>query len=525
MQIRQFDFILRKARIVDGSGAPWYLADVGIHQGRIAAIGELSEARAACVIEAEGRYLIPGFVDAHSHVDLQLLAQPDFPASSYQGVTSHVIGQDGISYAPLSAENQRHLRQYFAGVNGDPQLQERWTNVDEYLGCFDRKSVCNVAYLLPQGTIRLEVMGGVSRRPDDDEMRRMQELVEEGMRQGAVGISTGLDYVPCCYADTDELVEICRPAGRYGGVYVTHMRSYGDRIREAVQETADIGRRAGLAVHISHYNGRADLLSSLVDEARSAGSDMTFDTYPYLAGCTILSMVGLPRWAEEGGTEATLARLVDPEIRARLREWHHERVYPIGSLQLAYVEYEEDRELEGMRLPEAAAARGAEIVDFICDLLVRSRMRVACIAHHSNRTEEDVIALMQHPAHMGGSDGIYTGGKPHPRGFGTFARYLEYVRDRKVMSLEEMVRHLSYHPARRFGLRERGLIAVGWHADLALFDLQNIHSVATYEAGAQPAKGMDWVFVNGQPVLADGKATGLRPGIGVRGPGSQQSQG
>lgn len=519
MQTGQFDFILRNVRIVDGSGAPWYLADVAIHEGRIAAIGALSTAAAVQVIEGEGRYLVPGFVDAHSHVDLQLLAQPDFPASSYQGVTSHVIGQDGISYAPSSVENQKHLRQYFAGVNGDPQLSEQWTSVDEYLRCFDRKSVCNVAYLLPQGTIRLEVMGDENRRPNAQEMQRMQALVEQGMREGAVGISTGLDYVPCIYADTDELVEMCRPVARHGGVYVAHMRAYPEGIQRSVQETEEIGRRAGLAVHISHYNGRAELLSGLVNDARNAGSDMTFDTYPYLAGCTILSMVGLPRWAEEGGTEATLARLADPDVRERLREWHHnERVYSVDSLQLAYVEQEEDRELEGLRVPEAARKRGVEVMDFICDLLIRSRMRVACIAHHSNRTEEDVIALMQHPAHMGGSDGIYTGGKPHPRGFGTFARYLEYVRDRQVMSLEEMVRHLSYHPSRRFGLRERGLIAVGWHADLALFDLSNIRSVATYEAGAQLAQGMDWVFVNGQPVLADGKPTGLRPGVGIRGP-------
>ena len=249
---------------------------------------------------------------------------------------------------------------------------------------------------------------------------------------------------------------------------------------------------------------------------------MTFDTYPYLAGCTILSMVALPRWMEEGGIEPTLQRLADPAARTRLAEWFACPPYPMEALQLAFVDSPEDRELEGMRVPEAAARRGQPVPAFVCDLLLRARLRVGCIAYHSNRTEADVFALMRHPAHVAGSDGIYMGSRPHPRGYGTFARYLECVRDHQVMPLEEMVRHLASHPARRFHLKHRGLIAEGYFADLALFDLDRIKAAATYERPAL-AEGMDWVFVNGKPVLADGKATGLRPGVGVRGPACIQA--
>lgn len=518
--MKTFDYVICHGRVVDGTGSPWFFADVGIKGDRIVAIGKIDPAAAENVIEADGRFLVPGFIDAHVHTDLKLLEEPDLPSSVFQGVTSHIIGQDGISYAPSSLASQKHTRRYFAGVNGDPEIDCQWESVKDYLRCFDRRTAVNIAYLLPQGTIRMEVMGLETREPTPEEMREMQVLVAQGMRDGAVGISTGLDYVPCVYSGTRELIDVCRPAGELGGVYVTHIRSYGDRITEAVAEAVEIGREAGIPVHISHYNGRAELLGRLVDDARAAGSDLTFDTYPYLAGCSILSMVALPRWMEEGGSDATLARLAEPDARQRLEEYCKNPVYPVEALRLSSIDFLDDQELEGLFVPEAAAKRGESISDFICNLLIRSRLKVSCIAHHSNRTEDDVIALMRHPAHMGGSDGVYTGSKPHPRGFGTFARYLEYVRDHNVMSLEEMIGHLSYHPARRFHLKGRGQIAVGCFADLALFDLGNIRGATDYGKEPQMAAGMDWVFVNGIPVLAQGAATGKRPAVAVRGPGT-----
>lgn len=513
-----FDFVLRNARVIDGTAAPSYTADVAISGDRIAAIGQIEPGAGAREIDAGGLTLTPGFIDSHVHTDLLLLSEPDFPAAVYQGVTSHIIGQDGISYAPSSTARQAETRQYFAGVNGDPELSQRWESVADYLACFDQHSAINVAYLLPQGTIRLEVMGQETRRPTEDEICQMQAIARQGMFDGAVGISTGMDYIPCYYSDTEELCEITKPVGELGGIYVSHIRSYGEKIAEAIEETATIGRVAGCPIHISHYNGPAPKLAALVDKAAAEGADISFDTYPYLAGCTILTMVALPRWMEAGGTEATLQRLSDPSIRQRLKkEWFPRPVYPIASLQLAYIEAVADRPLEGLTIPAAAEQRGESVPDFICDLLIRSRLRVGCIAFHSNRTQDDVFALMRHPGHVAGSDGIYMGSRPHPRGYGTFAHYIECARDHQVMPLEEMIVHLTSRPTRRFHLKDRGVIAVGQFADLALFDLAAVKATATYDRPAL-AEGMEWVFVNGKPVLAEGKATGLRPGVGVRGP-------
>ncbi len=303
--MKEYDFLIRRARVVDGTGAPWFLADVAVKGSRIAAIGNLSASGAQQVIEAEGRFLTPGFVDAHVHSDLLLLSEPDCPSSVYQGVTSHVIGQDGISYAPASSSWQAHLRNYFAGVNGDPVLSQRWESVAGYLAHFDDSAALNVAYLLPQGTLRLEVMGLDERQPTADEIRAMQHLAAQGMRDGAVGISTGLDYIPCTYSGTQEIGEVCRPVGELGGIYVSHIRSYSLHLETAFEEAMEIGRIGGLPVHISHFNGPAPRLTKLVDEARAAGGDLTFDTYPFLAGCTILSMVALPRWMEKGAASAT----------------------------------------------------------------------------------------------------------------------------------------------------------------------------------------------------------------------------
>ncbi len=518
--MKPYDFLIRRARVVDGTGAPWYLADVALKGDRIAAIGHLSPGDAGQVIEAEGRYLTPGFVDTHVHSDLMLLAEPDFPSSVYQGVTSHVIGQDGISYAP-AVEWQPHLRNYFAGINGDPQLSQQWGSVAEYLAHFDDATALNVAYLLPQGAIRLEVMGLDEREPTREEITAMQRIAAQGMRDGAVGLSTGLDYIPCFYSGTQELGEVCQPVGELGGVYVSHIRSYSLQLEAAFEEALEIGRIGGLPVHISHFNGRAPRLSGLVDAARAAGSDVTFDTYPFLAGCSILSMIALPRWMEQGGIEATLERLQQPATRQQLAEYFINPPYPLESLQLTYVEHEGDRDLEGLYLPDAAQRRGKSLSDLVADLLVASQMKVAVIAHHSGRTEEDVLTLMRHPAHVGGSDGIYTGSRPHPRGFATFARYLEYVRDRQVLPLETMVTHLAAHPARRFHLKGRGVITPGFYADLNLFDIGEIKAHVCYGEVPRLAEGMGAVFVNGRPVLLNGKATGLRPGRAARGPAAQ----
>ncbi|MBI5878528.1 MAG: D-aminoacylase [Chloroflexi bacterium] len=513
-----YDIVIRGARIVDGAGNPWYRGGVAIRDGRIVAVGEVPAGDARQVIDAGDRVVCPGFIDSHVHADLVLLADPEFPGGLYQGVTTHIIGQDGVSYAPASTQTQAFYRKYFAAINTDPAGIGGWRSVGEYLARFDGASTANVAYLVPHGTVRIEVMGLADRAPTADELRAMQKLVAEGMADGAVGFSTGLDYIPCTYADTNELIELCRPAAAAGGVYVTHMRSYlPATVAESVEEVLAIGRAAGLPVHISHYNGMADQLLPLIDNGRSRGYDITFDTYPYLAGCTILAMVALPRWVQVGGIEATVERLRAAETREKLRDWFATPTYGYEYLQLAGVVDPSDKELEGLTIEVAAAKRGQTPGDFICDLLVRNNMIVLVIALHSWRGDNDVERIMSHPAHMAGSDGIYFGGKPHPRGFGSFARFLGlYVREKDVMPLEEMVRHMTSAAAQRWRLKDRGLLREGYAADVVVFDPQTIRDHATYADGRQFAEGVSHVIVNGTAVLAGGKPTGARSGRGLK---------
>jgi N-acyl-D-amino-acid deacylase len=383
----------------------------------------------------------------------------------------------------------------------------------------------NVAGLAPNGNIRMDVLGLDPRPPAPDELRRMRGILRQAMEDGAVGVSSGLDYIPSRYASTEELVELCRELAPFGGVYVTHMRGYApDTVTGALDEVFRIGREAGIAVHVSHFNSQAELVLPRLDAARAEGLDVTFDLYGYLAGSTILGMVALPPWVQEGGPDPTLARLADPAVRARLREPGFAGPRgPIDQVRLSYVEAPAYRWCEGLTVAEAAdRATGrrdpAGLLEFVCEVLVASDLAVGCVVPHQQRSEADVRALMRHPAMTGGSDGIFTGGRPHPRGWGCFARYLgHYVREARAWTLEEAVQHLAGLPARRLGLVDRGVIRPGMAADLVVFDAERIADRATYEDGRQPAAGVTHVLVNGEPVLLDGSRTPARPGRALRG--------
>jgi N-acyl-D-amino-acid deacylase len=533
-----YDALIRNARIVDGTGSPWYLGDVGVQGRRIAAVGRLAGEAAARVVEADGQVLCPGFVDAHVHGDAVMLGDPAMEAAVRQGVTTFVIGQDGIGFAPASEPTMAYMRDYFAALNGFHDLGYDWHTVAGYLARFDERTAINAAFLIPHGCLRCEAMGLEERAPTGAELARMQALADQGMREGAVGFSTGLDYIPCLYADTEELIAVARAVAPYGGIYVTHQRSYGERVAEAVAETLAIGERGGVAVHISHYNGPADVLLPLIDAGRARGADVTFDSYPYLAGCTIMGMVCLPDAMQQGGIPATLDRLREPATRRELARWLESPRYPLEEMRIAAVFQPENKRFEGLSPLEAAHAAGKEaegplpIADFLCDLLIAERMAVCLVVHDARRRgEEDLRRIMAHPAHMAGSDGIYTGGKPHPRGWGSFARYLGVYTRRVpaqaergfsgagVYTLEEAVRHLAAHAARRHLLRDRGLLWPGFAADLVLFDPDTVIDRATYEDGARFAAGVSHVWVNGRLVLDDGRLTGATPGRSLRGPG------
>jgi N-acyl-D-amino-acid deacylase len=416
------------------------------------------------------------------------------------------------------------MRRYTAGFSGRVEVPDLWSSMAEYLGRFDRRAAVNVACLVPNGNVRMDVMGLETRPPTADELGRMRRIVRQAMEEGAVGLSSGLDYIPSRYAQAEELAELCREIAPYGGVYVTHMRGYSpDTVIGAMDEVFRIAREAGVAALISHFNSRADLVLPHLDRARAAGLDVAFDLYGYLAGSTILGMIALPPWVQEGGADATLARLGDPAVRARLRaEGFAGPRGPLDEVRLSYVDAPAYRAYEGLTLAEAArratGRAGPEaIVDLVCDVLVASGLAAGCVVAHQQRGEGDVTALMRHPAMMGGSDGIFAGGRPHPRGWGCFGRYLgHYVREARTWTLEEAVQHLAAHPARRLGLGDRGLIRAGMAADLVVFDADRIGDRATYADGRQPAQGVDHVLVNGEPVLLDGQRTPALPGRALR---------
>ena len=517
----RFDLLIRGGWVVDGTGAPPYRADVGLLGESIADVGRLEGAEAPREIDATGLYVAPGFIDTHVHGDLMLLADPVHLPALKQGVTTYIFGQDGVAFAPASPATMDYMRRYTHGFNGNPgSIEYDWRTVEQYLARFDRSTALNVAYLIPNGNVRMEVMGLEHRAATDDELEAMRRLVREGMDAGAVGLSSGMDYIPSLYADVREMAALCEEIAPFDGVYVSHIRGYGPKAPEGVAELAEVSRRSGAAVHISHYNGPADLLLPLIDRARAEGVDLTYDSYPYLVGSTILGMVALPGWVQEGGIEATLGRLADPAIRQRLRdEWFSGALpYDLETITITMVADPDDRWAEGLTLVEAAERVGKAPGDFVCDLLIGSGMAVGIFgARAGGRTEEDIRAILRHPAHMAGSDGIFCGGHPHPRGWGAFARYLgRHARELGDYDWGEAIVHLAGHAARRYRLTDRGLIRPGYAADLALFDPVAVIDRSTYEAGRTPAEGMRHVLVNGTPVLIDGEPTGATPGRALR---------
>lgn len=517
----EFDLLLRSGWVIDGTGGPAFRADVGVRGAAIAAVGRLDQATAGRVLDVVDRLVVPGFIDAHVHGDLMLLADPVHLPALRQGVTTYVIGQDGSAFAPASPATMEYMRRYTAGFNANPpELDYGWRTVDEYLGRFDGTTALNVAYLVPNGNVRMEVMGLDPRPATDDQIRAMQAIVREGMEQGAVGLSTGLDYIPSLYADAREISALCEVIAPLGGVYVTHMRGYGAAAPQGMLEVYEIASSADVPAHVSHYNGPADLLLPLIDRGRARGLDLTYDTYPYLAGSTILGMVALPAWVQQGGIDATIGRLSDAAVRARLHaEWFSSTApYPFDTTRIAMVADPDWRWAEGLTVSQAAERWGGAEGDFVCEILRASGMAVGVVGYRAGeRTEEDMRAVLRHPAHMAGSDGIFRGGFPHPRGWGAFARYLGlHTRELGDYTWEQAVTHLSAHAARRFRLLDRGLVRPGMAADLAVIDPATVADTSTYDAGRSTARGVDHVVVNGTLVLENGGPTGATPGRALR---------
>ncbi len=528
------ELVIRGALVVDGSGAAGRRADVALAGGRIAAISAAGGPRLTGrrVLDADGLVLAPGFVDMHAHSDLALLRDPEHTAKAAQGVTLEVIGQDGLSYAPVDDRVLDPLRRQIAGWNGggpgdstSDGVAFDWRTVGAYLDRLDRGPggdgiAVNAAYLVPQGTVRALAVGWEDRPATDGELAHMKRLVAEGLAQGAVGMSSGLTYTPGMYAPTAELTELCRVVAAHGGYYCPHHRSYGAGALGAYAEMLGLARDAGCALHLAHATmnfdvnaGRAAELTALLDRALADGVDVSLDTYPYLAGCTTLAAL-LPSWAAADGPEATLARLRDADTAARIRhaldvegsdgshgvpmDWSTIEVSGVGDPALA--------DWVGRRLPDFDAARR---------LLLDDRLATTILQHVGH--EENVRAIMAHPAHTGGSDGILHGAKPHPRAYGTFPHYLgHYVRELGVLTLEECVHHLTARPAARLRLADRGLVREGYVADLVLFDPATVAAGATYEEPRRGPAGVPYVLVGGEFVIREGRRTAAVPGRAVR---------
>jgi N-acyl-D-amino-acid deacylase len=529
------DLVIRGATVVDGSGGPRYSADLAVEGGRIVDIGRLGSMGARRTIAAAGLVAAPGFIDLHAHSDLMLLEQPEHPLKVLQGVTTELLGQDGLSYAPITPDALPAMRDMVAAINGSPDISYDWTSVDEFLARLAAaRPAVNVAYLVPHGALRMSVLGMADRTADELEIGAMARMAAAGMADGALGLSTGLTYPPAQWSDTREIVGIARAIAPRRGIYVTHHRDYGPRLVESVEEALTVGREAGIPVHFSHFHvsgrpwaGRAGEVLALLDRERAMGRDVTLDAYPYLAGSTFLG-AWIPAWVQAGTSDEVVQRLADPELRQGLMAELEAgpRTYVLATwddFQISGVGSERNRDLEGLRLPAAAAHRGKRLGAFICDLLVEERMNVTILAFAG--IEENVREIMRHAAYTVGTDAILVGGTVHPRAAGTYPTVLgRYVREEGVITLERAVQAMTGAPAARLGLVDRGLVREGLAADLVLFDPTTVAARNTYEDSRVPPAGMPYVIINGEAVKWDDQPTGARPGRVIRGDGTRRAR-
>jgi N-acyl-D-amino-acid deacylase len=517
--------ILEGGTVIDGSGAPGVRADVVVAEGRIEAIGP--SLKGDETIDCSGHVVAPGFIDTHSHSDLKVLADPTLPMKLRQGITLEVFGQDGISVAPVKAAERDAWRQKLKGLLGDFGVEWSWTGVGEYLGrVAAARPAQDVAYLAPHGAIRQHVMGGEDRRATDAETRAMQALLQAALEEGACGMSTGLIYPPCCYADTDELVALGTVLAAGSRPLVVHMRSESDRILDAIAEMVEVARRAGCAVHISHLKlagrrnwGHAEAVARAVEAARAEGLRLTADQYPYAAGSTLLGAI-LPPWAHDGGTEATLRRLRDPGQRERMRtamadpgpaDWDNFWAWsgPEG-IVVADIPSGRNPEWMGQTLAQVAGALQRDPFEAAFDLLLEERMGVAMVSF--SQDEAAVERFLRLPWVNVCTDGLL-GGRPHPRAYGTYPRILgRYVRERRTLALEEAIRKMTSQAAAAFGFEGVGLVRQGFRANLVVLDPATVADRATFEDPLQFPVGVRDVLVGGEPAVRGGAVTGARPG-------------
>ncbi len=489
-----FDLVIRNARVIDGTGNPWFRADVAVKGGRIAAIGNLAGKTAEQTVDAKNRVLAPGFIDVHTHIEGAVELNPQAANFLHQGVTSVITGNCGGSRTDLAAWFKR-LEEIKVGLN--------------------------VGSLVGHNAVRRDVMGTANRKATAEEIAKMQAIVDQSMRDGAVGFSTGLIYIPGTYSDTPEVVALAQAAGKYNAVYASHMRDEGRKVKEAITEAVTVGKESGLRVQISHFKidtpaiwGYSKETIALVEQFRREGVDVVVDQYPYDHSSTNLGIT-LPSWALADGQDAIAERLKAPETRARITKEMLAQLATLGHKDYSYAivaGYRPKNEYEGKNIAEIAKLEGKRETETILDMIAQGG---AQMVYHS-MGDEDMLRILQYPNTAIASDaGVrdFGVGMPHPRGYGTNPRVLaEYVRKRKVLTLEDAIRRMTSLPARTFNLKDRGHLREGFAADLVLFDPEKVQDTSTYQAPHAYAVGFDYVFVNGQAAVAEGKLTETRAG-------------
>jgi N-acyl-D-amino-acid deacylase len=533
----EYDLVIANGHIIDGTGSPWYAGDVAINAGRIAAIGNLSRASRKRTIDAHGMIVAPGFIDMLGQSELTVLVDPRLPSKIFQGITTEITGE-GNSVAPMNdaiiKEEEPQFHHY--------EIKPDWRTFQQYFARAQKQGIgINMGHYIGATTVREMVIGYDDRAPSRDELKRMQSVVAEAMQQGALGLSTSLQYPPAPYAHTDELVALATTASQYGGVYATHMRSEGDAEMAALEETFRIGAEAHIPVEIFHLKvsgrhnwGRAPLVIRSIEAARARGVDVAADTYAYTAWENSFSAF-IPPWAHDGGTDALIARLKDPAMRARIHkdmmtpsmEWDNEWLEIKGpqDILVTAVVNKELVKYQGKRVSEIAQEWHEDPIDAICDFLIKDLAGTSVAVFGMD--EPDVRLILQQPwvsvdndAAGASLEGLLATEHPHPRAYGAFPRILrKYVRDEHALTLSDAIRKFSALPAQREHLADRGVLKLGMWADLVVFDADTIHEVATFEDPNQLAIGMKYVLVNGTPVIDMGEMTGALPGQVLHGPG------